>query len=45
MEASTPFTRKELLEWSVMEFKFNMKYIAWKNHTEEKYQEIMNKKK
>lgn len=45
MEKSTPFTRKELLDWSVMEFKFNMRYIAWKNHTDEKYEKIVNSKK
>lgn len=45
MEEVTPFTRKELLEWSVNEFKFEMRYTAWKNHTDKKYNEIINRKK
>lgn len=45
MEEVTPFTRKELLEWPLQEFKHNLRYIAWKNYTDKKYADIMKKKK
>ena len=45
MEKVTPFTRKELLEWTVEEFKYNLRYVAWQNYTDEKYSDIMKRKK
>ena len=48
LEEITPFKRSELLEWSIGEFKYELRYWAWKNHTEKKYSEILsrdNKKK
>ena len=44
MEEQTNQSREKLLEWSVMDFKFNLRYIAWRGYTEKKYNEIMNKK-
>ena len=44
MEKATAHKRAELLEWTVMEFKFNLRYIAWQNYTQDKYEEIMKKK-
>ena len=37
MEEKTPFTRKELLSWSVAEFNYNLTHIAWRSFTDEKY--------
>jgi len=45
MEKVTPFKRTELLEWTVEEFKHNLRYIAWQGYTNDKYEEIMKKKK
>ena len=45
MEKVTPYKRTELLEWTVMEFKHNLRYIAWQNYTDEKYRDIVSNKK
>lgn len=45
MEKETPYKRSELLEWSVAEFKHNLRYIAWRAHTDKKLAEIMDKKR
>lgn len=45
MESSTPYKRDELLKWTVNEFKFNLKYLAWKSHMDNKLAEIMKRKK
>ena len=45
MEKETPFNRKELLNWSVSEFNFNVVYLSHYNATVKRYQEILNKKK
>ncbi len=45
MEKQTPFTRDQLLEWTVRDFKFNLRYISWKNHIDEEYAKIMRDKK
>src|SRR5438309_800558 len=45
MEKVTPYKRTELLEWSVMDFKFNLRYLAWQGWTNEQYQKIMEKKR
>ena len=43
MEKQTPYKRHELLNWTVAEFMFNLRYISWENETEKKYKEIMSK--
>ena len=45
MEKVTPYKRAELLEWTVQEFKHNLRFIAWQNHTDEEYAKIMKRKK
>lgn len=45
MEEITPFTRKDILDWSVAEFKYQLRYSAWKSHTDKKYHDIINPKK
>ena len=45
MEEVTPFKRTEILEWTVEEFKHNLRYVAWKGWTVEKYEKIMRDKK
>lgn len=45
MEKKTPFNRKELLKWSVSEFKYNLLFLSWENHTEAEYNKILEKKK
>lgn len=45
MEEVTPFKRTEILEWSIAEFKHELRYQAWKAHFMKKYQEIMKSKK
>lgn len=44
MEKETPFNRKELLEWSVSEFNYNLVYLSHYNATIKRYQEALNKK-
>ena len=44
LEEVTPFRRSELLEWSIAEFKYELRYWAWKNHTDKKYSEIQSMK-
>ena len=45
LEEATPFKRTEILEWPLSAFKFELQYLAWKNHTDKKYHEIINPKK
>ena len=45
LEKTTGHKRAELLEWSVAEFKHNLRYLSWQAYTNEKYDEIMRKKK
>ena len=43
LEEVTPFKREELLAWSIAEFKFELRYWAWKNHVDKKYSEIQSR--
>lgn len=45
VEKNTPFTREEILKWTVAEFKHNLRYIAWCNETEQRYGEVLEKKR
>ena len=45
MEKQTPYTRDQLLGWTVRDFKFNLRYISWKGHVDEAYAKIMKEKK
>ena len=45
MEKKTPFTRKELLTWTVSEFKHNLLFLSWEQFTENRYLDIIKDKK
>ena len=44
LEKETGTQRKELLDWSVAEFKYNLVYLAWYNKAVKSYQDIQNKR-
>lgn len=45
MEKETGYKRKELLEWSVYDFNYNIVYLAHRTATVKRYSEIMRNKK
>ncbi len=44
MEECTKFKREEILDWTLAEFKFELRYLAWKGHIDKKYNDIMMEK-
>ena len=45
MEKKTPYKRDELLKWSVQKFKHNLLFLSWESYTDQKFSEILEKKK
>ena len=44
MEKKTPYKRDELLKWSVQQFKHNLLFLSWESFTDQRYQDILEKK-
>ena len=45
LEKETGQPDKEIQDWTVTHFKFRLRYIAWRNYTEDNYNKILKDKK